>query len=215
MWFDERNGRPDWTAAVDHLRACDAVMPGVVERVGDCTLAPHGEPFRTLVLSVFNQQLSVKGAETLFRRFEGRLPGGRVTAKHVLDVLSGAAAWDDDLIRHCGISRQKRSYLVDMAERVLDGRLPLAALADLDDAEATRRLTEVKGIGEWTAQMYLMFVLCRPDVLPTADLGLQDAVRNNYGLPARPRPAEVARIAEAWRPWRTVGTWYLWRAKEG
>ena len=209
MWFDPRPGAPDWSAAVAHLRAADPTMAGVVDRVGPCALAPHGEPFRTLVLSVFNQQISLKGAQTLFARFESRLPGGVVTPGNVL-----AAMADEATLAGCGLSRQKRSYLLDLATRVDDGRLDLAALPTMDDAGVTAALTRVKGVGVWTAQMYLMFVLCRPDVLPTADLGLREAARRAYGLAGRPDAAALGAMAAPWRPWRTAATWYLWRTKD-
>ena len=214
MWFHERDGRPDWNDAERHLRR-DPVLRPIINDVGPCTLAPLPDPFATLVLSIFSQQLSVKGAETLFHRFRSRLPRQKVTAKGVAAALDGPAAWDDETIRQCGISRQKRSYLVDLADRVVSRRLQLTKLGSLDDDAVIEALTAVKGIGVWTAQMYLMFVLCRPDVLPTADLGLQIAVEKAYELEARPKPRAVDAIAEPWAPYRTVATWYLWRFKEG
>jgi DNA-3-methyladenine glycosylase II len=212
-WFEPTRGGPDWSQAVRHLRKVDPVLREHVDRIGPCTLAPHPDAFRTLVLSVYNQQLSMKGAATLFRRFEEKLGGG-VSPERVLDALSGDAAWPDETIRHCGLSRQKRTYLIDMARHVLDGRLRFDRLAEMDDEQAIRRLTAVKGVGVWTAQMHLMFVLCRPDVLPTLDLGLQEAARRVYGLPQRPRPKELEELARPWRPWCTVAAWYLWRTKD-
>lgn len=215
MWFNERTGQPDWQDAERHLRTADPVLPRLMEQVGPCTLAPLSKPFPTLVLSIFSQQLSVKGAETLYGRFRERLPGKRVTPANVLSALHGEAAWDEETIRHCGLSRQKRAYLIDLARHVADRRLPLAKLAGFDDETVIEKLTAVKGIGVWTAQMYLMFTLCRPDVLPVADLGLQEAAKRSYGLTERPKAAELTALAEPWRPYRTIATWYLWRGKEG
>lgn len=184
-------------------------------QVGPCTLAPLPKPFPMLVLSIFSQQLSVKGAETLYGRFRQRMPRSQVTPKNVLAALHGEGAWDEETIRQCGLSRQKRAYLIDLARHVVDRRLPLAKLSQFDDETVIEKLTAVKGIGVWTAQMYLMFTLCRPDVLPIADLGLQEAAKRSYGLAERPKGADLTALAEPWRPFRTIATWYLWRSKEG
>ncbi len=215
MWFDPQAGPPDWSPALRHLLKVDPVLKKAIKVVGPCTLAPRTDGYETLVLSIFNQQLSVKGAVTLYGRFRDRFTRKQITPRKVLAALHGPRAWDDETIRHCGISRQKRAYLIDLSRHVIDGRLPLDGLGDEPDDVVIERLTAVKGIGEWTAQMFLMFTLCRPDVLPILDLGLQDAVKLCYGLAERPKPKELLPRAEPWRPWRTVATWYLWRAKEG
>ncbi len=214
MWFDVRTGAPDWTEAERHLRANDPVLALLMDRVGPCTLAPLPDLYETLMLAIFSQQLSVKGAETLFRRFKARFTRATPTPRKVIAAL-GPNGWDEETIRNCGISRQKRAYLNDLSRHILDKRLPLEKLGEMPDEEVISRLTDVKGIGEWTAQMYLMFVLCRPDVLPTADLGLQEAARIYYNFSERPKHAPLTILAEPWRPWRTIATWYLWRAKEG
>ena len=213
MWFDEQSGVPDWTPAVAHLRAADPAMAEMVARVGPCTLSPRPDPFLTLVGSVFSQQLSTMGALTLLARFRDQFPRKRLTPKTVHAALTGGL--DDETIRRCGISRQKRAYLIDLCEHLIDKRLDLKSLAKLDDDAVIQRLTAVKGVGVWTAQMYLMFTLCRPDVLPVLDIGIQESARRHYGLAGRPKGDALVTLAQPWRPWRTVACWYLWRAKEG
>ncbi len=216
MWTDPPNGRLNWRAAERSLVKSDPAMARLVRQVGPCRLAPRPDPFQTLVISIFNQQLSTKGAATLFDRFRGRFPGMRVTPRRVLAALDGGAAcWDDETIRFCGISRQKRAYLVDLSERIVSRRLVLSKLAEMEDEAVIERLAQVKGIGVWTAQMFLMFTLCRPDVLPVLDLGIQESARRLYDLPERPKAATLTELAEPWRPWRTIACWYLWRGLEG
>lgn len=185
----------------------------MIRRVGPCTLSPRPDPFLTLVGSIFCQQLSTKGALTLLGRFREHFRSGKLTPGRVHAALTGGL--DEEVVRRCGISRQKRSYLVDLCEHLIDKRLDLKELQSLEDEGVIAKLTDVKGIGVWTSQMYLMFTLCRPDVLPVLDLGIQESARLHYGLAARPKGAELTELAEAWRPWRTVACWYLWRAKEG
>ncbi len=187
----------------------------VIDEVGPCQIKPLPDPYLALVLSVFNQQLSMKGAETLYARFKDQFTKKTPTPRKVVSALDSCSAtsWDDELTRHCGLSRQKRSYLLDLSQRVASRRLKLEELTDLPDEAVIERLTEVQGIGVWTAQMYLMFVLLRPDVLPVGDLGLWEGVRQLDGLAERPKPAEITMRAEVWRPWRSVATWYCWKVK--
>lgn len=215
MWFDELSGAPDWKPALRHLRKADPEMALMIKRVGPCTLSPRPDPFLTLVGSIFSQQLSTKGAMTLLTRFREQFPREKLTPKNVHAALNGEGGLDDETIRRCGISRQKRSYLIDLCEHLLDKRLELRKLPALDDEAVIDKLTDVKGFGIWTAQMYLMFTLCRPDVLPVLDLGIQESAKQHYNLPVRPKAIELTKLAEPWRPWRTVACWYLWRAKEG
>jgi 3-methyladenine DNA glycosylase/8-oxoguanine DNA glycosylase len=197
------------TKALKHLRAVDPALARVIARVGPYRLVPdvRRSHFAALARSIIYQQLSTKAATTIHGRVVTALGPGGMRAANVL-------AASDEVLRGAGLSAQKISYLRDLAARVADGRLPTAKLARLDDAEVTRVLVEVKGIGEWTAQMYLMFRLGRPDVLPTGDLGIQMAVQKVYGLRARATPTEVARIGATWAPYRSVATWYLWRSLE-
>ncbi len=195
--------------ALKHLRAVDPALARVIARVGPFTLVPgtHRTHFAALARSIIYQQLSTKAATTIHGRVVAALGAGGMRAASVLRT-------PDATLRAAGLSAQKISYLRDLAARTEDGRLPVRTLGRLDDAEVTRVLTEVKGIGVWTAQMYLMFRLGRPDVLPTGDLGIQNGVQKVYGLKQRPAPADVERIGAKWAPYRSVASWYLWRSLE-
>jgi DNA-3-methyladenine glycosylase II len=154
--------------------------------------------------AIVYQQLSGKAAATILGRVHGLYAGRAPTPRQLL-------ATHDDALRGAGLSSQKLSYLRDLAARVDDGRLPVAKLGRLSDAQAIEVLTGVKGIGKWSAQVYLMFRLERPDVLPEGDLGIQKAIQRAYGLKKLPDPARVQKIGAAWAPYRTVASWYLWR----
>ena len=198
---------PDWAPAERHLSR-DPVLRDVIARVGPCTLHPRRDYFVVLCQSIFTQQIATSVATVLFARFRNLFPGRRPTPERVLELLS---AGHTDQLRGCGISRQKHAYLLDLAQHFVDGRIPTRRLGRMDDEAVIATLTNVKGIGRWTAEMFLIFTLNRPDVLPVDDLGLVEGVRRVYGLDARPKPKEVIPMAERWRPWRTVATWYLWR----
>lgn len=216
MWFEELEGAPDWRPAVRYLSKTDPVMARLIAQVGPCTLSPRPDPFLTLVGAIFSQQLSTKGAMTLLGKFRDRFPKRAPTPRRVLSALNGSPrAWDDAVIRACGISRQKRQYLIDLCQRLLDKRLDLKKLQHMEDEAVIETLSAVRGIGVWTSQMYLMFTLCRPDVLPVADLGIQESAKRHYSLATRPTAKRLTKIAEPWRPWRTVACWYLWRGLEG
>jgi len=219
MWFDVLEGAPDWRPALRYLRKTDPVMADLIRQVGPCTLSSRGDPFLTLVGSIFSQQLSTKGAMTLLARFRDQFPSRKLTPKRILAALDptagGPLSWDEQTIRSFGISRQKRAYLIDLCEHILSRRLVLSRLPALDDEQVIAALSDVKGIGIWTSQMFLMFNLCRPDVLPALDLGIQESARRHYGLKHRPTPAALTALGEPWRPWRTIACWYLWRGLEG
>jgi DNA-3-methyladenine glycosylase II len=197
------------TRALQYLRRVDPILAKVIARIGPYRLTPEvrRSHFAALARSIVYQQLSTKAATTIHDRVVAALGPGGMRPGNVL-------AAPDAVLRGAGLSSQKLGYLRDLAARVDDGRLPAARLGRLDDAEVTRVLVEVKGIGVWTAQMYLMFRLGRPDVLPTGDLGIQSAVQRLYGLASRATPADVARIGAPWAPYRTVASWYLWRSLE-
>lgn len=207
-WFDAAvEGRP-WAEAERALARHPALLP-VLRAVGPCTLRPRRDYFRVLTLSLFNQQLATKTAATLYGRFAALFPGRRPTPARVQAALTGGVPVET--LKHCGLSRQKRAYLLDLAEHFLDGRIPTRKLRRLDDPEVIACLTQVRGIGVWTAEMFLLFALNRPDVWPVGDLGLQEAVRRALGRRDRPGPRELAAWGEALSPWRSVATWYLWR----
>lgn len=207
MWFDRPPGVPDWTDAEAHLRRADRALARVIDRVGACTLAPRRDYFVVLCKAIFTQQISTAVATTLFGRFRDLFPARRPTPGRVLDVLGG----DPAVLRGCGLSRQKTSYLADLAAHFVDGRIPTRRLAGMGDEEVINALVGVRGIGRWTAEMFLIFTLNRPDVLPVDDLGLREGVRDLDGLDERPSAAQVTARAEPWRPFRSIATWYLWR----
>lgn len=209
-WFDPAvEGRP-WRDAETHLHRHPVLRPAV-RAVGPCTLRPRRDYFRVLTLSLFNQQLSTKTAATLHRRFTGLFPHRRPTPERVRAALTGGVSVET--LKHCGLSRQKRAYLLDLAEHFLDGRIPTRKLRRLDDERVVETLTAVRGIGRWTAEMFLLFALNRPDVWPVDDLGLQMAVSEALGLERRPSRAELERVGAGLAPWRSVATWYLWRGR--
>jgi DNA-3-methyladenine glycosylase II len=194
-------------AAVKHLRQADPVMAGVIERVGPCRFgkAAPGTHFGALTRTIVYQQLSGKAAGTILSRLHA-LYGDRQPSPEELLVTPLTA------LRAAGISSQKAGYLRDLAERVRDGRLPVARLGRLSDASAIEVLTGVKGIGRWTVQVFLMFRLRRIDVLPDGDLGIQKAIQRAYGLRKLPDPARVQKLGAPWAPCRSIASWYLWRS---
>ena len=212
MWFDDPAARPDWTAATAALSAADPALgraiAAVVAATGPCTLHPRRDYFNVLCQSIFSQQISVAGAATLYGRFRDQFPARRPTPRRVIEFLT---AGDPDVIRWCGLSRQKQAYVLDLARHFATRKLPTGRFADMPDEEVIAALDGVKGIGRWTAEMFLIFVLNRPDVLPVDDLGLRKSAQRAYGLAALPSVAAVRKLGEIWRPYRSVATWYLWR----
>lgn len=188
-----------------HLARRDSVLGALMRRVGPCELhkVTMRDPFEALTRAIASQQLSVKAAETIFTRFCALFPNGVPTPEAV-------AGLTDDAIRACGFSRPKIGFIRDLAAHVGDGRLDLAGLRHHDDDEVMRQLVAVKGIGRWTAEVFLIFRLGRADVLPADDLGLLTAVQRAYKLRKRPTPERLRKMGEAWRPYRSVAAWYLW-----
>lgn len=188
----------------------DTVMRRLVGHYGPCAIRPHSRYFETLVKSIVSQQLSTRAAETIFTRFRQLYPGSRIPKAELL--LSST----DEELRGVGLSFQKIGYIRDLAARVAEGRLRLSQLPRLSDDEVIAALTEVKGIGVWTAQMFLIFSLARLDVFPVGDLGVRKAIQQQFELPALPGPAEMEALAATrrWAPWRSVASWYLWRSLE-
>jgi DNA-3-methyladenine glycosylase II len=195
--------------ALVHLRQADPVLGGIIDRVGPCRLEARrtGTHYDALVRSIVFQQLSGKAARTIHDRFRAIYPRRQPRPELVL-------ATSDVMLRAAGLSRQKIGYLRDLSARVADRSLPLAHLGRLPDDAIIEHLVQVKGIGRWTVQMFLMFRLGRPDVLPELDLGVQNAIQRAYGLRKRPTPKEVLRIGGPWRPYASVASWYLWRSLE-
>jgi DNA-3-methyladenine glycosylase II len=198
---------PDTRRAVAHLKRADPTLAAVIARVGPCRFEPRAEGthFEAVARAIVYQQLSGKAAGTIHGRFHA-LYGGRAPEPDEL------LATPDDRLRGAGLSRQKVGYLRDLAGRVDAGDVPLGRVELLGDDEVIAALTRVKGVGRWTAQMFLMFRLGRPDVLPDLDLGVQKAIQLAYGRRAMPKPADVLRVGRPWAPYRTVASWYLWRS---
>jgi DNA-3-methyladenine glycosylase II len=204
------HGDGSFSEAEQHLRSQDAVMSGLVETLGP--LSPEdrrrGRPadaYGALVRSIVGQQLSTKAARTIYERMSALFEGHTPTPGEIL-------AADPDEIRAAGLSRPKVKYLRDLAERVRDGRLELDRLTEMPDNEVSAQLTAVKGLGQWTADMFLIFHLRRPDVLPVGDLGVRRAVEQAYELEGLPDAPALERIAEPWRPHRSLASLYLWRS---
>jgi DNA-3-methyladenine glycosylase II len=195
-----------------HLRRADPVLARLIDDFGGpLPLEPDGrgrpqELYGALVRSIAGQQLSVKAARSIWNRLLARFDGHTPTPEQIL------ADDPEELRAACGFSRAKVAYLRSLAEHVIDHELHLERLHELPDEEVIRELTAVKGIGEWTAHMFLMFTLHRPDVLPTGDLGVRNAAQRAYELDGPPKPQELTALAEPWRPHRTRACLYLWRS---
>jgi DNA-3-methyladenine glycosylase II len=186
----------------------DPVLGALIKRIGPCGMADRQRPdhLTALIGAIVSQQLSTKAAATIFGRFRALFPGGAITDAHEI------SRFDDVTLRGVGLSGQKVGYLRDLSARIIDGRLKLDELDELPDEEVIERLVAVKGFGRWTAEMFLMFRLHRPDVLPVGDLGIVNATQRLYRLRKRPDPRRLLKIGEAWRPYRSVACWYLWQS---
>ncbi|HEX3744840.1 MAG TPA: DNA-3-methyladenine glycosylase [Bryobacteraceae bacterium] len=193
--------------AIQHLRRNDPVLSEIIDRVGDYGIQFREPGFETLVRSIVYQQLSGRVASVIFARL-AKAAGGQLTPANVLKLRPAR-------MRTLGLSKQKTLYIRDLARHTRDGRVVFEELAALDDTGVIERLTRVKGIGVWTAHMFLIFALRRNDILPTGDLGIRNAMRKAYGMAEAPTPVEMEALAERWRPYCSVASWYLWRSLEG
>jgi DNA-3-methyladenine glycosylase II len=190
--------------AINHLRKSDPILRAIIERVGPCRME-FGQPeFSSVAESIVYQQLNGKAAATIFERF-AVLAGEPLTPEGILKLT-------DAQMRGVGLSKQKSSYLKDLSAKTVEGALDFAKLPDLPDEEVIKHLTRVKGIGVWTAHMFLMFSLRRSNVLPTGDYGIQVAIKKHYKKRKLPKPKDMEKIARAWEPYRSVACWYLWRS---
>jgi DNA-3-methyladenine glycosylase II len=185
----------------------DPVLGAAIKKIGACGMADRQrkDHLSALVGAIVSQQLSTRAAATIFGRFVALFPDN-----HIPDAAA-IAAHSDQVLRSVGLSGQKVGYLRDLSARLVDGRLTLDELESLPDEDVIERLVSVKGFGRWTAEMFLMFRLHRPDVLPAGDLGIVVAIQRLYRLRKRPDPKRVLKIGEAWRPYRSVASWYLWQ----
>ena len=195
------------TAAARHLKRRDPVLAAVIRQVGPCGYSLQQDRFGMLVRSIVFQQLSGAAARTILGRLTEALPGKKLAP-------AGLAALTAEEYRLAGVSKQKSGYLQSLVELSLRGDLRLSRIGRYADEEIIAKLTQVKGIGVWTAQMFLMFSLGRPDVLPWDDLGVRQAIRKLYGLSEMPTRVQSERIAEPWRPYASVASWYCWRSLE-
>ena len=189
---------------MNHLKKSDPILRSIIEKHGPCRIA-YGEPsFASLAETIVYQQLHGKAAATIFKRFTD-LAGLPLTPQGVLKL-------SEEQMRSAGLSKQKLSYLRSLAELTLSGDVNFEQLPNLPNEEVIEHLTRVKGIGTWSAQMFLMFTLKRPDILPTGDLGIQMAMQKHYRKRKLPKPKEMEKIAKPWVPYRTFACWYLWKS---
>jgi DNA-3-methyladenine glycosylase II len=194
--------RPDyWLRAKRELARGDDVLAGIIRAHPRIAIARRGEAFSTLARSIVGQQISTRAAQSVWERLVAVAPEMAPAAVARLRMPR---------LRACGLSGRKAEYIRDLARHFADGRIHAAHWYDMADEDIIAELVAVRGIGRWTAEMFLMFNLMRPDVLPVDDLGLRKAVGRHYGI--EPLPAAVRALGERWRPWRSVATWYLWRS---
>ncbi|HEV8046457.1 MAG TPA: DNA-3-methyladenine glycosylase [Terriglobales bacterium] len=190
--------------AIHHLKKSDPVLSAIIEKVGPFRMEFDEPAFHSLAEAIVYQQLNGKAAVKIFNRFTA-LAGDPVTPE-------GIAKLTDEQLRSVGLSKQKSSYLRDMAERTIRGELDFSRLVDMTDVEVIKHLTQVKGVGVWTAHMFLMFSLRRPNILPTGDFGVQMAIKKHYKKRKLPKPLQMEKIAKCWEPYRSIACWYLWRS---
>ena len=196
--------KPDyWDRAKRALSRRDPVMAAIIRSRPKVFLMRRGEPFLTLARAICGQQISVKAAQSVWDRVVACC--SQVTPEHVLAV-------DRKKLRACGLSDRKTEYIADLAQHFADGRIHVHRWPQMSDEEIIAELVEVRGIGRWTAEMFLIFNLLRPDVFPLDDLGLQKAIRLGYFKGRKVSLARMRKLGESWRPWRSVATWYLWRS---
>lgn len=200
-------GKAELAKAARHLATNDAVLAPVIARYGECTIRPHKNYYQELVESIISQQLSVKAADSILKRFMALFDGRFPSPEQILTK-------DVETLRSLGFSYAKGRYVLDLAQHVVDGRVKFDHLDGLSNQEVIQELTAVKGIGEWTVHMFLMFCMGRLDVLATGDLGIKNGIRALYGLSSTPTPDQISGIAgqNIWHPYESVACWYIWRS---
>jgi DNA-3-methyladenine glycosylase II len=192
--------------AITHLKKADPILAALIDRIGPCRMEYGPPELHSLAESIVYQQLNGKAAARIFERLSARA-GQPLTPRGILRL-------SESEMRSVGLSRQKSSYLRDMAARTLKGQLDFSQLSALSDEEVIEHLTQVKGVGVWTAQMFLMFTLRRPNVFPTGDFGVRAAIKRHYRKRQLPTPAQMEKIAKSWEPYRTIACWYLWKSMD-
>ena len=190
--------------AVNHLKKCDPILRNIIEKVGPFRMEYGPPEFCSLAEAIVYQQLNGTAAATIFKRFTA-LAGEPLTPAGILKL-------SDEQLRSVGLSKQKSAYLKDLAQKTASGQLDFSRLPELSDEEVIQQVTQVKGIGVWTAHMFLMFSLRRPNVLPTGDYGVQMAFKKHYKTRKLPKPKDMEKIARSWEPYRSVACWYMWRS---
>ena len=194
---------PYWAEARQALGRADPILGNLIRAAEGSALRPRNDPFFSLSRSIVAQQISIHAAEAVWQKL----------IAHVGTMTPGAVARQtEDALRGCGLSRPKTRYLLSLAEHFTEGTLDQESWDQMDDDAVIARLVQVKGIGRWTAEMFLIFHLLRPDVLPVADIGIQKAIAKHFNDGIRPSPDDMVSIAEPWRPWRSAASWYLWRS---
>lgn len=192
--------------ALNHLKNSDKIMASIIARVGPYKIVYREPTFEALARAIVFQQLSTKAARTIYGRLQ-EAAGGAITPEAIQNLSVGE-------MRRAGLSKQKIGYIRDLAEHALSGKVDFANLHRMTDEEVMVALTDIKGIGEWTAHMFLIFALRRPNILATGDLGVRTAVQRAYRKRKLPTPMQMEKIAEGWHPYRSVACWYLWRSLE-
>ncbi len=193
------------TTAIVHIKERDEILAGVIDAVGPFQLKLDRNRFQMLVWSILSQQISGKAARSIRKRLLELIAPNRVTADRL-------AALSVDELRSAGVSPQKAKYIHDLAAKVADGTVKLSRVGTMSDGQVITELVQVKGIGVWTAQMFLMFSLGRPDVFPHDDFGIRSALKNLYGLSDLPNREKSQTLAAPWRPYATIASWYCWRS---
>ncbi len=196
---------PEFKKAVRHLARRDDVLKDLIKRVGPCTLEINPDGFSVLARSIISQQISTKAAQAIQGRLIAALGGSALRPRAILQTSL-------ETLREVGLSANKAQALQDLSEKCVSGAVPLKKLPTMPDEEVIETLLPVRGIGRWTAEMFLMFRLHRPDVLPVGDLGIVTAVQKAYGLRKRPTPERLRKLGDAWKPYRSIACWYLWRS---
>ena len=194
--------------AILHLKKSDPILSAVIERVGPYRIQFRDPDFQTLVRSIVYQQLNGRVASVIFGRLLDLVPRKKLTPRAILKLTH-------QQMRKAGLSNQKATYIRDLAEKTAAGLVDFGSIGALSDEAVIEELTRVKGIGVWTAHMFLIFALRRPNVLPVGDLGIRSAIKKAYGLDDLPHPKQMVEIAEVWHPYCSVATWYLWRSLDG
>lgn len=198
----------DWAPAIQHLRRVDKKLAPVIERHGDPTIVPTTDAIRSLARAIVSQQLSGKAADTIWGRLLALYPGTRFPRPAAI------LATEDAALRGAGLSGAKAAALKDLARHVVENKLVPARLSEATNEEVAAMLLPVRGIGPWSVDMFLMFALARPDVLPVGDLGIRKGMQRHFRLRKLPEADKMTRLAAPWRPYRSVAAWYMWRLLE-